>query len=121
MSRKRKVAIGLGALVVVFIVAVSLGGGDGDVVEVRVEDVTPRDLVARVTATGHVEPKTSIDISADVSGRIVRSLHDRESPAEGILAWDTRDDAGRPVAAGVYWALLTGRAESTSRQVVVLR
>ncbi|MFQ5529688.1 MAG: efflux RND transporter periplasmic adaptor subunit, partial [Gemmatimonadota bacterium] len=30
------------------------------------------DLVARVSATGHIEPKTAVDISADVSGRIVQ-------------------------------------------------
>jgi len=71
MSRKRKITIGAGILVVVAVVAVSLGRGEGDQVEVRVEEVGRRDLVARVTATGHVEPKTSIDISADVSGRIV--------------------------------------------------
>src|SRR6185312_10395769 len=31
-----------------------------------------RDLVASVTASGQVEPKTKVDISSDVSGRIVR-------------------------------------------------
>jgi len=72
MSRKRKIAIGAGVVVVLAVVAVSLSGRDGDEVEVRVEEVARRDLIARVTATGHVEPKTSIDISADVSGRIVR-------------------------------------------------
>ena len=72
MSRKRKIAIGAGVVVVLAVVALSLSGRDGDEVEVRVEEVARRDLIARVTATGHVEPKTSIDISADVSGRIVR-------------------------------------------------
>ena len=72
MSRKRKIAIGAGVVVVLAVVAVSLSGRDGDEVEVRVEEVARRDLIARVTATGHVEPKTSIDISADVSGRIVQ-------------------------------------------------
>jgi len=72
MSRKRKIAIGAGVVVVLAVVALSLSGRDGDEVEVRVEEVARRDLIARVTATGHVEPKTSIDISADVSGRIVQ-------------------------------------------------
>jgi HlyD family secretion protein len=72
MSRKRKIAIGIGALVVVAVAAAVLGGRGSDEIEVRVEDVGRRDLVARVTATGHIEPKTSVDISADVSGRIVR-------------------------------------------------
>ena len=40
--------------------------------EVRMEQVGRRDLVAAVTASGKIEPKTSVDISADITGRIVR-------------------------------------------------
>ena len=41
-------------------------------VDVRIETVEPRDLVASVTASGQVQPRTKVDVSADVSGRIVR-------------------------------------------------
>ena len=86
MSRKRKIAIGAGVLVVLAVVATSLGGSDGDEIEVRVEEVSRQDLVARVTATGHVEPKTSIDISADVSGRIVQlTVEEGDDVEEGQL------------------------------------
>jgi len=86
MSRKRKIAIGAVALVVVAVAAVSLGGRESDVTGVRVEEVGLRDLVARVTATGHVEPKTSIDISADVSGRIVQlTVEEGDDVEEGQL------------------------------------
>jgi HlyD family secretion protein len=86
MSRKRKIAIGAGVLVVIVVAAVSLGGGEGENVAVRVEDVGRRDLVARVTATGHVEPKTSIDISADVSGRVVElTVEEGDDVEEGQL------------------------------------
>jgi len=40
--------------------------------EVRMEQVARRDLVSAVTASGKIEPKTSVDISADITGRIVR-------------------------------------------------
>jgi HlyD family secretion protein len=86
MSRKRKIAIGAVVLVVLAVVVGSLGGGGGDEVGVRVEDVARHDLVARVTATGHVEPKTSIDISADVSGRIVQlTVEEGDDVEEGQL------------------------------------
>ena len=86
MSRKRKIAIGAGVLVVLAVVAASLGGSDGDEIGVRVEEVSRQDLVARVTATGHVEPKTSIDISADVSGRIVQlTVEEGDDVEEGQL------------------------------------
>lgn len=41
-------------------------------VEVRVEAVEARDLIASVTASGQVEPRTKVDVAADISGRIVR-------------------------------------------------
>jgi len=86
MSRKRKIVIGIGVLAVVIVTALSLAGREGDEVLVRVEDVGRRDLVARVTATGHVEPKTSVDISADVSGRIVElTVEEGDDVVEGQL------------------------------------
>jgi len=41
-------------------------------VDVRIEQVEARDLVASVTASGQVEPRTKVDVAADISGRIVR-------------------------------------------------
>jgi len=38
---------------------------------VRIEPVIRRDLVASVTASGQVEPHTKVDMSADISGRII--------------------------------------------------
>src|SRR6058998_527577 len=40
--------------------------------EVRLEPVSARDLVAAVTASGKIEAKTKVDISADITGRIIR-------------------------------------------------
>lgn len=39
--------------------------------EVRVEAVAKRDLVASVTASGQVTPRTKVDLSADITGKIV--------------------------------------------------
>lgn len=41
-------------------------------VEVRIEAVEARDLVASVTASGRVQPRTKADLSADISGKITR-------------------------------------------------
>jgi hypothetical protein len=73
-------------------------------------------LLYRVPAAGHV----TVTIH-DASGRTVRTLYDRESPGSGILAWDTRDESGREVAAGVYFARLVSGEKLEGRQIVVLR
>ena len=36
------------------------------------EQVSRRDLVSAVTASGKIEPQTSVDVSADITGRIIR-------------------------------------------------
>jgi HlyD family secretion protein len=41
-------------------------------VEVRTEAVEARDLVASVTASGQIQPRTKVNVSADVTGKIVR-------------------------------------------------
>ena len=40
--------------------------------EVRFEQVSRKDLVAAVTASGKIEPETKVDVSADVTGRILK-------------------------------------------------
>src|SRR5207245_9689812 len=40
--------------------------------EVRFEKASGRDLVAAVTASGKIQPKKKVDISADITGRITR-------------------------------------------------
>ena len=39
---------------------------------VKVEAVESRDLVASVTASGQVSPRTKVDVSADITGKIIR-------------------------------------------------
>lgn len=87
MSRTKKIWIGAGVLAVLgFLAWRALAAGSGDSVDVRAAEVGHRDLVARVTATGHIEPKRSVDISADVSGRIVElPVDEGQSVEEGDL------------------------------------
>ena len=73
MKRRTKWSVA-GALVlaIVIIGVTSAMKGRNKAVEVRVEKVQRRDLVASVTASGQVQPHTKVDVSADISGRIVR-------------------------------------------------
>ncbi|NIM50120.1 MAG: efflux RND transporter periplasmic adaptor subunit [Gemmatimonadales bacterium] len=70
MSRKKLIIFGgLGVAVVALIAFNAASQGDrGE--SVRIEEVERRDLVATVTASGQIEPQRSVDISADITGRI---------------------------------------------------
>jgi HlyD family secretion protein len=59
-------------LAIVIIGVTSAMKGRNKAVEVRIEKVQKRDLVASVTASGQVQPHTKVNVSADISGRIVR-------------------------------------------------
>ncbi|HEY0971535.1 MAG TPA: efflux RND transporter periplasmic adaptor subunit [Gemmatimonadales bacterium] len=64
--------LGIAVLGVGGMLALSAFKKDGNATEVRIEQVEKRDLVASVTASGKVEPRTKVDLSADISGRIVQ-------------------------------------------------
>jgi HlyD family secretion protein len=70
MSRK-KLIIGGVAVVVLVVAVVALKGGGPEGAEVRLEPVTARDLVSTVTASGKIKPQTAVDVSADITGRII--------------------------------------------------
>lgn len=73
MSRKAKYGIAgvVTALLVGVIVLAAFKRG-AKAVDVKLEKVQRRDLVASVTASGQVEPRTKVDVASDVAGRIVR-------------------------------------------------
>src|SRR5438132_13044767 len=73
MSKRSKVLVGAGAAVlIVGIVAISAGARRDRGQEVRFETVGRRDLVAAVTASGKIQPKKKVDVSADITGRITK-------------------------------------------------
>ena len=74
MSRGMKIGLTLGviALVAGGVVAFRIHAKKNAGTEVRLEKVGHRDLVSAVTASGKIEAKTSVDISADITGRIIK-------------------------------------------------
>jgi HlyD family secretion protein len=73
MSRRMKIGLAVGMLLLIVggLVAFRINQKKNAATEVRLEQVGRRDLVSAVTASGKIEPKTSVDISADITGRII--------------------------------------------------
>jgi len=73
MSTRGKVLVGAGVVVVIVgLVVVSAGARRDRGQEVRFDKVGRRDLVAAVTASGKIQPKKKVDVSADITGRITK-------------------------------------------------
>lgn len=72
MTAKRKfVFIAIGVVVVGALIALSASKRRQPTVQVRLEKVGKRDLVSIVTASGKIQPKKKVDVSSDITGRIV--------------------------------------------------
>jgi HlyD family secretion protein len=75
MTRRAKWVIAVGVVVVLAGAgAAAAARRRNQGVEVRLEEVAKRDLVARVTASGNVRARRSVDMSSDVSSRVSQLL-----------------------------------------------
>ncbi len=71
MSGMRKLVIGVVVVgLIALAVVVNVARSQERTVEVRVSEVTERELVSTITATGNVRPRRQVNISADVMGRV---------------------------------------------------
>ena len=72
MSRRTKLTLLVGFVVVGIagVVGLSAAAKGKKATEVRLEAVAPRDLVASVTASGRIDAKRSVSVTADITGRI---------------------------------------------------
>ncbi|NBW64993.1 efflux RND transporter periplasmic adaptor subunit [bacterium] len=86
--------------------------------EVRIEAVENRDLVASVTASGQVRPHTKVDLSSDITGKIVKlevKEGDYVTKGQFLLELDAQqyDAAVQRAEAGLANAKASG-AQSTA-------
>ncbi len=73
MSKRTKWSIaGVAVLIIAGVIGLTAAKRGNKATEVRIESVQRRDLVASVTASGQVSPETKVDVSSDISGKIVR-------------------------------------------------
>lgn len=87
MSKKRKMIVG-GVLGILLLGAAGIGIASSREKgqEVRTEEVARRDLVSVVTASGVIQPKRRVDISADISGRVIQlAVEDGQNVRQGDL------------------------------------
>ncbi|MCY3676969.1 MAG: efflux RND transporter periplasmic adaptor subunit [Gemmatimonadetes bacterium] len=83
MRTRTKVMIGTGiAVLLVLAAGLSMNGWRQQGIEVRIETVDRRDLVATVTASGNVRARRKVDISSDISARVAELLVDEGEDVE---------------------------------------
>jgi HlyD family secretion protein len=73
VTRKRKTILAIAVVVVLAaLVAINAGSRGGKRTEVEVADVATRDVSKVVTASGEIQPKRRVNVSATVIGKVTR-------------------------------------------------
>jgi HlyD family secretion protein len=95
MSRKKKIFIGVGIVVVLGAIAfANFKFKKTNGITVNTEGIQKRRLEAIVNASGKIQPKTLVNISADTSGRVTELVvneGDRVSKGQFLLQIDPRN------------------------------
>ncbi len=123
MTRKRKIVIAVVAVVLIgAVTAVAVARRGGDAVEVRLEEVQRRDLVATVTASGNVRARRSVDISSDVMGRVAElTVEEGDEVEEGQVLLRLDQTQLRAALSRSRAALSQARAQEAQRQASMIR
>lgn len=73
MSKRKKIWIGIGLVVIIgLVVALNMGGKEDPGIEVKLAKVSTGQLVKTVSASGKIQPATDVKISANISARITK-------------------------------------------------
>lgn len=123
MSKRTKWSLA-GALVVVIAavgaLAAAKSGKKG--VEVRIEPVEARDLVASVTASGQVRPQTKVDISSDITGKITQlAVREGQMVARGQLLVQIDPEQARAAVDRVTASLASARAQAAQARANLIQ
>ena len=123
MSKRVKWSVAGGVLVVVAAIGgLTAAKGKNKAVEVRTEQVQPRDLVASVTASGQVRPQTKVDLSSDITGKIVRlAVKEGQMVKQGEFLLQIDPQQQEAAVQRVEAALASSRAQMAQAQANLLQ
>ena len=123
MSKRVKWSVAGGVLLVVAAIGgLTAAKGKNKAVEVRTEQVQPRDLVASVTASGQVRPQTKVDLSSDITGKIVRlAVKEGQMVTQGQFLLQIDPQQQEAAVQRVEAALASSRAQMAQAQANLLQ
>ena len=123
MSKRVKWSVAGGVLLVVAAIGgLTAAKGKNKAVEVRTEQVQPRDLVASVTASGQVRPQTKVDLSSDITGKIVRlAVKEGQMVTQGQFLLQIDPQQQEAAVQRVEAALASSRAQLSQAQANLLQ
>ena len=113
MTKKVKWSIaGVTGLVVVLVGVLGAAKRGNKAVEVRIEPVEQRDLIASVTASGQVRPQTKVDVASDVAGKITKlSVREGQMVSRGQFLLQIDPEQATAMVSRAEAAVASARAQ----------
>ena len=123
MSKRVKWSVAGGVLLVIAAIGgLTAAKGKNKAVEVRTEQVAQRDLIASVTASGQVRPQTKVDLSSDITGKIVRlAVKEGQMVTQGQFLLQIDPQQQEAAVQRAEAALASSRAQMAQAQANLLQ
>jgi HlyD family secretion protein len=123
MTKKRKIWLGIAlGLLVLMISGVAIASSRDQGSEVRAEVVAQRDLVSVVSSSGVIQPKRKVDISADISGRVIElAVEDGQMVSQGDLLLRIDPTTYQAAVRRAEAAVAQARAQSSQARANLLQ
>ena len=118
MTKKVKLSVfAVVGAVVIAVIAMGAAKRGNKAVEVRIEPVESRDLVASVTASGQVRPQTKVDVSSDVAGKITKlSVREGQMVTKGQFLLQIDQDQAAAVVLRSEATVAAAKAQNAHSQ-----
>ena len=111
---KKRIFIGLGVVVMVIVVLGILRGNRTKKTEVEMAEVSRKELVATVSASGTIHPQRSVDVSANTMGRVTSlAVAEGDRVKEGDFLLEIDPTEFRSVVRALEAAVRTSQADLT--------
>ena len=120
--RRRKILIGIGALLLLWIIASIINSKREKPIPVTTDKATQRTIVQTVSATGKIQPETEVKISPEVAGEIIElPVDDGMAVKKGDLLVKIKPDSYKALVEQQEAAISSAKATNLQQKATMLK
>jgi HlyD family secretion protein len=120
--RRRKILIGIGALLLLWIIGAIINSKREKPIPVTTDKATRRTIVQTVSATGKIQPETEVKISPEVAGEIIElPVDDGMAVKKGDLLVKIRPDSYKALVEQQEAAISSAKATNLQQKATMLK
>src|SRR6266513_5459307 len=120
--RRRKILIGIGALLLLWIIGAIINSKREKPIPVTTDKATRRNIVQTVSATGKIQPETEVKISPEVAGEIIElPVEDGKAVKKGDLLVRIKPDSYKALVEQQEAAISSAKATNLQQKATMLK